>query len=542
VFAELAGDEQVPDAAHREPGRWVRLQRRDEQRQRVWFEFVVRIEAVHQRCARPAERDVAGDRGTLVGSVGRHADPRLPGGTASGQCVPGLGLRAVELDEPGPVRIALGPQRRPGEGQEPGVGGVDRGDHIHPHECSVPHHGHHGAWSGDGTNTSTKGPMDSTSISTELGRAASDSRELDRICEQVAEALIKENVTPPFEVRSADFAADPYLICADRYWRLRFLDRPTITTAGECARWLITHVATEYRGEVGQKWSLGYGFITRDSVESRGELAEATERIVREDDAAGDIAFFATLYHAGKLRSNFWFDELHQFLESSLLAIAAGRHREDPLFVALQAFAAFGSRAITVEHATTQLNRAWNASQRSRHVVDICLNALSAAVPFEGQGQLLRQRAEEAVAHYPQDDLFHFRLATGQHMCDQHDAALTSIDSALRLLPAVGNRGSHKLLQEQYLAKRDAIQEGRLRALWATEQQRRWERQESANTDLRQTMQSSTIRAVELIAIFTAAIAFTVGSLQITLNGELALGTESVSSSSLVPGLLSSRY
>jgi hypothetical protein len=54
-------------------------------------------------------------------------------------------------------------------------------------------------------------------------------------------------------------------------------------------------------------------------------------------------------------------------------------------------------------------------------------------------------------------------------------------------------------------------------------------------------MQSSTIRAVELIAIFTAAIAFTVGSLQITLNGELALGTESVSSS-LVPGLLSSRY
>lgn len=366
--------------------------------------------------------------------------------------------------------------------------------------------------------------MDSASISAELGRAvASDSRELDRISEQVAAALINRGIEPPFDIRSADFAADPYLICADRYWRLRFLDRPTIATAGECARWLATHATVEYRGEIEQKWSLGYGFITRDSVESRSELAEATERIVSGDDAAGDIAFFATLYHAGKLRSNFWFDELHQFLESSLLAIAIGRHCEDPLFVALQAHAAFGSRAITVEHATAQLNRAWNAPHRSRHVVDICLNALSAAAPFDGHGQLLRQHAEEAVANYPQDHLFHFRLATGQHMCDQHDAALTSIDTALRLLPAIGSRGSHKLLQEQYLNKRDAIQEGRLRAMWATGQQYRWERQESANTELRQTMQSSAIRAVELVAIFTAAIAFAVGSLQITLNGTLAL-------------------
>jgi hypothetical protein len=43
--------------------------------------------------------------------------------------------------------------------------------------------------------------MDGKSISAELGRAvASDSRELDRICEQVAAALIKEGVESPFEV------------------------------------------------------------------------------------------------------------------------------------------------------------------------------------------------------------------------------------------------------------------------------------------------------------------------------------------------------
>lgn len=91
------------------------------------------------------------------------------------------------------------------------------------------------------------------------------------------------------------------------------------------------------------------------------------------------------------------------------------------------------------------------------------------------------------------------------------------------MLPAVGGRISHELLQQQYLTKREAILEGRLRAQWAAEQQHRWETQEQANAAIRETVQSSTVRAVELVAIFTAAIAFAVGSLQVTLNGTLRL-------------------
>lgn len=366
--------------------------------------------------------------------------------------------------------------------------------------------------------------MDDNTISEELTRAASaDSRELDRTCELVAAALIEQGVEPPFEIRSADFSADPYLICADRYWFRRFHHLPSVRTAAECARWLHTHITAEHRAAIEQKWALGYAFVTKDTVESRSELAEATEQIVSDDHAAGDTAFFATLYHAGKLRSNFSFDELHQFLESSLLAMAAGAHRQDPIFVALEAFAAFGSRTITTEHAITRLNLAWSSPARTRHVVDVAVNALSASAPFAAQGDMLRQHAQEAVDLYPDSDIFHFRLATGEHMCGEHDAALASIDTALRLLPAIGNRGSHKLLQEQYIAKRDAIQEGRLRAIWAADQQRRWEHQETANTELRATLQSSAIRAVELVTIFTAAIAFAVGSIQVTLNGTLAL-------------------
>ncbi|MGH3864492.1 hypothetical protein [Actinokineospora sp.] len=367
--------------------------------------------------------------------------------------------------------------------------------------------------------------MDDTRISAELARAAmADSRELDRVCDAMALTLIDQGVEPPFEITSSDFAADAYLICSDRYWFHRFHAFPTIGTAAECARWIHEHVRDEHRRAVEQKWALGYAFVTRDSVESRTELAEATEDIVGADNSAGYLAYFTTLYHAGKLRANFRFDELHQFLDSSLLAMAAGAHREDPLFTALRSFAAFGSRAITVEHATALLERAWNVPERSRHVTDICVNGLAVAMPpFDGQGELLRSYAQQAVQAHPGDHMFHYRLASGQHMCGDHENATVNINHALVLLPATGRRGSHDLLQGQYMTKREAIQEGRLRALWAAQQQQRWNQQETANATLRDSLRSSAVRAMELVTVFTAAIAFAVGSLQVTLNGNLPL-------------------
>ncbi|GAB3668387.1 hypothetical protein GCM10027589_34820 [Actinocorallia lasiicapitis] len=136
---------------------------------------------------------------------------------------------------------------------------------------------------------------------------------------------------------------------------------------------------------------------------------------------------FAALYHAGKLRGNFAFDELRVFLESSLLALSAGRHLDSALFTALRAFAAFGSPSMTVDHAVSLLDSAWNSPDRTRHVIDVCLNALGAAHPFPDKGVLLRDRAAEAVELFPSDHLFRFRLAVGQRLCDDPDAALLSI-------------------------------------------------------------------------------------------------------------------
>ncbi|WP_018500859.1 hypothetical protein [Parafrankia discariae] len=367
--------------------------------------------------------------------------------------------------------------------------------------------------------------MDVASINARLGQAASvDSRELDRVCEVVAAELIDADLEPPFRIPSADFGTDPWLICADRYWRRRFLREPTVEVAARCARWLYDHTDdAAIRPDIIEKWSLGYAFITKDTVESRHDLTLATGRIVEAFQGSADICYFATVYHAGKLRANFMFDELHQFLGSSLLAVAAGHHQDDPLFTALRAFAALGSRTITTAHALDLLDTAWDAVPRSRTVVDVCLNALAAAPPFPERGEQLRRRATAAVTEFPDDHLFLFRLACGQRLCGDHADALASVDSALRLLPAIGTRISHALLQEQYLRERDIIEKGLEFTAWTAGQQARWRDQDTANRDLRRTLQASAIRAVELVTVFTAAIAFAVGSLQITLVGTLPL-------------------
>lgn len=348
-------------------------------------------------------------------------------------------------------------------------------------------------------------------------------RDLDRECDRWARACVDAGTVPLFTIESADFDTDPFLICADRYWNLRLAEQPTLHTAAECAAWLAAHVIARSRAAVLEKWALGYGFITRGSVESSREIADTTADVLSGHDSDCSRAFFATLYHAGKLRANLRFDELHQFLESSPLAMAAGSHRDSPLFTALRAFAAFGSRQITERHARSLFDRAWQAEGRTRATVDVALNGLAVSVPFDAQGELLRTHAAEALAAHPGDFMFYDRLATGQFLCGDHDAALESIDAALDRLPAVGWRGSHELLLEQFTSRRDAILTGRTVDRRAAQLQDHMERQRATMGELVGSVRRQMIRSVEMVTLFVAVIAFAVGSLNVTLNGNLRL-------------------
>jgi hypothetical protein len=83
--------------------------------------------------------------------------------------------------------------------------------------------------------------------------------------------------------------------------------------------------------------------------------------------------------------------------------------------------------------------------------------------------------------------------------------------------------GSHKELQQQYLYERNAIKSEREIARLTAQQQALITELKADNAALRQTVQTSTTRTIEVVALFIAAIAFAVGSLQVTLVGTLSL-------------------
>ncbi|SBW27975.1 hypothetical protein FDG2_5487 [Candidatus Protofrankia californiensis] len=365
---------------------------------------------------------------------------------------------------------------------------------------------------------------------------AADLQALDRVCETTAASLVAAGVEPPFQVTSADLAGDPWLICAERYWGHRLRALPTIETAARCARWLGTHatgLTADQRAAISESWALRFAYTTRDTVESHHDLTAAVGSIVSQyAETSPDVCIFAALFHAGVLRANYWFDELHLFLESSPLTAAAGGQPHRALFTALRAFAAYGSRRRTVEYAANLCTEAWAASPRSHQVMDVLLHALSVAPPFPGQGEQLRARAEEAVAAYPDDHTFRFRLATGQRRCARYAEAADSLDTALQLLSAAREWDSP--FRPQYLRDREMTLD-----LMRQDTHAAVPRQETDSWDMdaqrlrrRALDPTAAIRLVGLVAVLAIAVlVFTGGmadagqvSLRIRLGQEAALG------------------
>jgi hypothetical protein len=78
------------------------------------------------------------------------------------------------------------------------------------------------------------------------------------------------------------------------------------------AAWLTSHLDPAHRRAVEEKWALGFGFITRHSVDTTSCSPRWRGRCPNSDNTARDIAYFAAVYHVGKLRGNFWFDALYE--------------------------------------------------------------------------------------------------------------------------------------------------------------------------------------------------------------------------------------
>ncbi|MFF8815250.1 hypothetical protein [Streptomyces pactum] len=288
-------------------------------------------------------------------------------------------------------------------------------------------------------------------IARRLSRAPqSDLRALERLCESIAEELFDTGVVPDITITSTDFATDRVLICADRYWRRRFLSAPSLDTAVECARWLAAHVEPEHRKVIEEKWALGYAFITSDTVDTDPVVEAVAVRIEQLGEQAASTAYFACLHQGGKLRTNFSFRALYQLLAHSRLVRAAAHRRTEPALTALRSLAAFGDRTHAPDHALDLMREAWNHPDRSRAVMDVCLNGLANSRYFPEQGPVLVEHARQALTEHPGDHGMHYWLAIGLLICGEYEEAGAAVDDALHFLPAHGSRGSHALLVEQY--------------------------------------------------------------------------------------------
>lgn len=283
----------------------------------------------------------------------------------------------------------------------------------------------------------------------------------ERGCQRLAQAMLERGWTPAWVLESADFGADPHVMCAERYWRGRLLAEPSTAVAVECALWIAGHALAAHRQEIAERWALEFGQLTSDSVESAGELAEGATGLIAVSAFGSDVAYFAVVYHGGKLRANLACDELERWMERSPLALACGPElRQRPVFLALCAFAAFGDRSTPRADAEELWQRAWSAPGRTRTAVEVCLGAYVLPFRFDGpaeQGALLAHRAAQAVEEYPEYPVFRFYFARGQRLAGQVDEALDSIDDALRLLPADGDRLMHSWWQEKFFRERDRI-------------------------------------------------------------------------------------
>ncbi|MBU7598929.1 hypothetical protein JGS22_015235 [Streptomyces sp. P38-E01] len=265
-------------------------------------------------------------------------------------------------------------------------------------------------------------------ITARLGRVGEeDDRYLARTCEQVAEELIRAGELPSFRIEAVE-ARDPWAICAGLYWGMRIATRPSEVTVESCARWIEDHVSETsedgypIRDVISEIWAVDFAFATRHEECQEEDVSQSATDAPRE---SREVLKFTSLYKAGKLLANHKYASLQEFLGQSV------QLRGSALAAALRAVAAYRSRNATSSHAGVLLDLAWNHAQRTAQSTHVCLLAVAEADPFERQGELLCEMADEAVEQWPEISEFLYHLAYGLRICGEYDQAIACLDSAL---------------------------------------------------------------------------------------------------------------
>ena len=296
---------------------------------------------------------------------------------------------------------------------------------------------------------------------------------------------------------------------------------PTLADAAIRGEWMA-------RNGVGQtereRRAISGGFRWRAFVEDFSviDLPEVFNEV------SDDGQTFAAIFQAGKLRAGFKFAELEEWAGDRRLS---ENIRVNPVMQAFHLMGTIGTRPATLNDLR-RLDQIWHEGDMETR--NLLVHALFVAMPFEQQGALLVERAEQYLADSPAPDtVVMYYAARGHRLVGEYERAYQRILDALAGVRARDTSSAVELLQEQYNRERDMIvfkrETNEMRDALADylsrldemdgriAESQRYVEQRSRETEERivDLAHGSTVRTTEVVGLFVAAVTFALGSVSL---------------------------
>ncbi|MBC8090816.1 MAG: hypothetical protein H7Y15_02530 [Pseudonocardia sp.] len=282
----------------------------------------------------------------------------------------------------------------------------------------------------------------------------------------------------------------------------------------------LTTQAASWVGRSGLSRAEALRLANRMAWVSRGAIDHLTPR--DPDSAPGSPAdLFVIALTLERLRFLFQFAQLATVVDGM-----AEDRRSEPFVQAMRAFALLGGRhPLHRDSGLAIVQRVWDSASDRRErlaIQDVCLHALWVAEHLPEQGRVLLdycRRAEQEALESGDEragPVVLFRKAYALRELADYDSALIAIDTALGDLR--GDNEFVRTFSEQCIRERQLIIVGRDLTRLTTDLEETSGQISAAEHRIEAVVERNSIRSVEVLGLFSAAVAFAVGTSSIGAN------------------------
>jgi hypothetical protein len=273
----------------------------------------------------------------------------------------------------------------------------------------------------------------------------------ERACDDLARRALAQGEAVEVELTWRDFAdSTPAALFAERYWRRRLAQQPTLREACACGRWIAAQRLPRPDGErLVEQWLVRAGQQHSAAPPTAAEVdAVVVDAVTAREPWPWEALYAVVLYHAGQLWQQAAVGELAPWLTDSALAMAVPTVHHRPVVQALLAWEAFHDPEARAQ-AHLRWGRAWDMAMRHDGLVaEILLSALTTPYHYRGaagekppRGELLSAHdrlaafAATALKAHPDAPVLRYYQARGLREIGRPREAAAALRAALRALP-----------------------------------------------------------------------------------------------------------